>query len=210
MEPFNRLGDSFLAVSPWDMIMFTADAEVISQIMARRDHFPKPTRRYAMLEVFGRNVVTTEGAEWRVHRKATSAGFNERNAAYTFAESINQAHGMIQKWLGPDGKGHRTIKSVEEDTMTLALNVISYVGFGFKMMWPGIPGQKPPGDADPEMKNYGSLDVPKGHTMSFPAALAQTLEKILILMLIPGPLLSTPRLPPTSSARQSRPALTAR
>jgi cytochrome P450 len=184
------VGETFILVAPGGIVFFTQNAEAIRQITARRESFPKDTTDYQILSMFGQNVLVVEGSLWRMHRKVTSASFNEKNAAHTFAEAINQTQGLIAKWLGPDGRGHKTITTVEKDTMTLALNIIGYVGFGLRLLW---PGQTLPADADPALAKYGSLEPPPGHTMSFAHALASTLEHILILLLVPWPVLK--RLP---------------
>ena len=168
------------------MVMFTMNAEAIRQFTSRREHFPKPMENYEILSIFGKNVLATEGPLWRMHRRVTAASFNERNAAHTFAEAINQAQGMISSWLGPDGRPAGTIASLERDTLTLALNIIGYVGFGLRLLW---PGQTLPADTDPRLAKYGTRDPPPGHTMSFTDALATTLEKLIALLIVPWPLL---------------------
>lgn len=186
-EPFEKLGETFLIVSPGNLVLFTANAEAIHQITSKRDAFPKATESYALLEMYGKNVLTTEGATWRMHRKITSASFNERNAALVFGESIEQTQGLIDQWLGPDGKGNKTIKTVEHDTMALMLHIIGYVGFGLRLLW---AGQSLPADADPKLAKYSTLEVPEGHTLNFEDAVANTIEGILYLILTPTWLLS--------------------
>jgi cytochrome P450 len=185
--PFEKLGETFLIVSSGQLALFTANAEAIHQITSKRDAFPKATESYAILEMYGKNVVTTEGAEWRMHRKITSASFNERNAALVFSETIDQTQGLVAQWLGPDGKGNKTIKTVEHDTMALMLHIIGYVGFGLRLLW---AGQSLPADTDPKLAKYSTLDPPKGHTLNFEDAVANTIEYILYLMLTPNWLLS--------------------
>lgn len=172
------------------MNLFTANAELIHDVAMRREIFPKDTADYTILEMFGKNVLVTEGPLWRMHRKVTAASFNEKNAAHTFHEAINQTKGMIAKWLGPDGKGNETITTIEHDAMTLGLNIIGYIGFGLRFLW---PGQTMPADIEPRLAKYGSLDPPPGHTLTFPNALAATLEKIFAILLVPWPILK--RLP---------------
>jgi cytochrome P450 len=186
-EPF---GDTVIVVAPERMQLFTRNAEIIRQVTARREHFPKDTTDYQILRVFGENVLTEEGSVWRMHRKVQAASFNEKNAAHTFSEAISQTHGLISSWLGPDGKGRQTITTAEKDTMTLALNIIAYVGFGLRLLW---PGQTFPADADPKLAKYGSLEPPARHTMSFAHALESTLEYLLVLLIVPWPVLK--RLP---------------
>lgn len=186
-EPWDRLGDSFLVVSPFKIIMWTSSAEAIHQITARREAFPKDTSAYEILAIFGRNMLTTEGAEWKMHRKGVSPSFNERNAAYIFGESIHQTQGMISQWMGDDAENRQrtssaTIDTIEHDTMTLALNIIAHVGFGLRFFW---PGQEMPDDLSAQNKKYASFEPPKGHSLTFVDSLATVLERILVLLLTP-------------------------
>lgn len=176
-----------MLVSPGKMILLTDNAEAIHQVTSKREAFPKPTHSYSILSQYGDNVLTTEGAVWRMHRKVTSASFNEKNAALVFKESIYQTKGLISQWLGPDGLGNKTINSLEHDTMSLMLNIIGYVGFGLRLLW---PGQTLPPGTDTKLAKYASLDAAEGHTMSFVDSLANTLDHILILLLLPKWLLS--------------------
>lgn len=190
MEQFERLGtDTFILVTPGGMTLFTCDAEAIHQVTSRREAFPKDTSNYMVLAMFGSNVLVTEGAVWKMHRKTTSPIFNEKNAAHTFAEAIFQTHGMMSMYFGDDGShsgSTKTITSLEKDTMTWALNVIGYVGFGLRLFW---PGQKLPEDLDPRLAKYGRMDPPPGYTMTFGQSLATLLERIITLLVIPWPVL---------------------
>ncbi|OHW94463.1 cytochrome p450 [Colletotrichum incanum] len=185
-KPFARIGETFMIVSPFQILILTDSAEAIHQITQQREKFPKLVETYAILKQFGDNVLTTEGAVWRMHRKVTSATFNEKNAALVFAESIQQAQSMMQKWLGPDGKSRQTVETLDHDTMRLALNIISYVGFGMRLLW---PGQSLPEGTDPKLTKYSSLEASPGHTMSFADAIAEMLEHILVLLLVPHKIL---------------------
>lgn len=76
--PFEGLGDLFLMVSPGQTMVEVGDADVAFEVTQRRNDFPKPLHQYKILDIYGRNVVTTEGAEWRMHRKITGPPFSER------------------------------------------------------------------------------------------------------------------------------------
>lgn len=56
-----------------------ADPNIIKQIGASRTLYPKPIRMYKTLEIYGPNLVTSEGAVWTRHRKITSPAFSELN-----------------------------------------------------------------------------------------------------------------------------------
>lgn len=174
--------------------------------MSRREAFPKDTRQYGILEIFGSNVVTTEGQVWRMHRKVTSASFNERNAGFTFREAVRQTKGMVGGWFASSGEQnggqHReenggqnegkekemtgTITTLEHDTMRWALNIIGYVGFGLRLIW---PHESMPTDVDPKLAKYGSLEPPAGYSMTFADSLATVLERILVILLVPSAVL---------------------
>lgn len=144
-------------------------------------------------------MLSSEGAEWRMHRKGVSASFNERNAASIFRESVGQTLGMVEHWFGGGGCGDDEaaggvnggresgrIDTLEHDTMTLALNIIAQIGFGLRLLW---PQQQMPADADAHSRKYGARDPPPGHSMTFADSLAAVLEKILLCLLIPPTLL---------------------
>ncbi len=183
-EPYERLGDTFLTACPGHLILWSQDPGVIREIMARREHFRKPTEVYEILTLFGDNVLTTEGQLWRLHRKATSATFNERNAAQTFGEAVRQTQGLVAKWVaqGQESGQQKTIHTLDHDTMTLALNIISYVWFGLRFFW---PGQALPKDLDPKLEKYGIFEPPPGHSMTFAQSVAMVLHRIFLLLLIP-------------------------
>ncbi|KAI1425807.1 cytochrome P450 [Xylaria sp. FL1777] len=183
--PFAKMGENVFIVTPFTLTMHTADPEVIHEVTSRREDFPKPLEHYKILSMFGHNVVTTEGALWRMHRKVTSSSFNEKNSALVFRDAIDQAQGMTDYWLRTQKDG--SFKTVEHDTMSLALNIISYVGFGLRLVW---PGQTLPVDADSKMARYASLEPPAGHTLTFSESIGGLLKQLLPLLLTPPVILN--------------------
>ena len=167
------------------ILLYTSDACAIRTIAARRDHFPKWTETYAVLRKFGDNVLTSEGATWRMHRKATAASFNEKNASLVFHESICQTQGLLRLWTAPDRMG-KVIETLEKDTMRLTLNIIGYVGFGMKMSW---SGESVAPEENLRTPKSGSSDVPEGYSLSFIDTMEQILEHIFLLLVIPARLL---------------------
>lgn len=168
-------------------MIWIADADVIHQITTRQAAFPKPIKDYKVLDIYGRNVVTTEGPEWRMHRKATAPGFNEKNNSLVFTESVAQAQGMIRKWMDGSETSSRTLNDVPADSMRVALHIISAMGFGVRLLWPGDV----PSTEDKDSGLIHMADKPVGeHTMSFEKALASVLDDIFVLMLTPRWLLS--------------------
>lgn len=179
-----RLGsDTFLVVSPLGLILNVADPDVITQITTRRNDFPKPTRMYKTLDVYGKNVVSHEGVEWRRHRKITSPPFTEKNNHLVWAESLYQAQNMLMSWVGKEGKGDSgTVESVPKDAMRLSLHVISRAGFDVRCLWPGVD------DTDEKAIAQGAMTsniIPEGHTMSYVETMEMLLHRLIVVILFP-------------------------
>jgi len=188
-EVFQRVGhDTFWTVSPGGLVLYTCEPAVISQITTRRNDFPKPTAFYLSLNIYGKNVVSSEGATWRQHRKATSPPFTEKNNHLVWAESIDQASAMLASWLGPGGQGDQTVDRVADDAMRLSLHVISRAGFGRKMHWPSsteAPAGVDAGSFDSSKIKNDVTDRDPGHTMSYVYAIHCLLDSILAQFLLP-------------------------
>ncbi|TKA22403.1 hypothetical protein B0A50_07909 [Salinomyces thailandicus] len=168
---FENIGsDAFLIVSPGANTLYVADAEAVTQITTRRNDFPKPLGMYAILDLFGKNVVTTEGAVWRHHRKITSPPFTERNNHLVWTESLHQAQSMLTGWVGKDGQESGAVWDVAAQAMRLSLHVISRAGFGVRLQWPHEDSQ---------------TQVPEGHTLTYKDALSTLLENIIVVLLTP-------------------------
>jgi hypothetical protein len=179
--PFTSLGtDTFLTVAPGGIMMYTADANVIAEIMARATDFLKPSNIYKSIGIYGQNVISSEGATWRHHRRLTSPAFSEKNNRLVWNETLTQTQAVLASWLGPDGRG-KTIRQVAGDSMRLSLNVISRAGLGQKMEWPEAA-------AGGELSGRGNL--PEGHKMSFTYALQFLMHNVLYIMILPQWILS--------------------
>ena len=125
--------------------------------------------------------------DWKRHRKATAPGFNEKNNAHVFQESIVQAQGMLRKWTGLEGKGNITLTEVPMDSMRLTLHIISKVGFGVGLSW---PGEKPSENERQTGIDFSSSEPPEGFTMTFEHALMSLLDNLIWVLLLPSWLLS--------------------
>ncbi|KAF4452053.1 cytochrome P450 3A7 [Fusarium albosuccineum] len=121
-----RIGDTFIIASPKQIRVSTGNAKASDDLCRRRRDFVKAVALYKPLEIFGRNVVTTEGDTWVRHRRITTPPFNERNSALVWNESKRQATEMLKRWAAnPEG-----VVNPQSDTMVLALHVLTAAGFG--------------------------------------------------------------------------------
>ena len=190
-EPFKRYGSgTFITVTPERNVLYTADADVISQITTRRSDFPKQVDIYEPLKIYGNNVVTTEGQLWRHHRKITGPPFSEKNNHLVFAETLGQCQDMVDSWMDGDQESSKTIHTVADDAMRLSLHIISRAGFGVPLIWPAKAKAPEKGHVKGEEGNTSSASVPEGHTMSFAGALGLLLHSMLPLIILPEFLLS--------------------
>ncbi|KAL9116957.1 MAG: hypothetical protein Q9187_006510 [Circinaria calcarea] len=186
--------DTFIVVAPGGNMIWCADANAISQITTRRNDFPKPVDLYRALDIYGKNVVSTEGQVWRQHRKIASPPFTEKNNHMVWGESLHQAQAMFQSWTGPSGEEVRTLTKVAEDTMRLSLHIISRAGFGVRLLWPGV--EDGPATEKETKRTSGSVGITSmkmgaGHTMTYTDALGTLLHNLLPVILMPRFLLKT-------------------
>lgn len=163
--------------TPGSNALFVANAEAIAQIVTRRNDFPKPIELYAATDLYGKNVVSTEGQVWRHHRKIASPPFAEANMGQVWEESLAQGTSMLDSWVGKERtqKVSMSVSNVSDAAMRLSLYVISKAGFGRGLKWP-----------HEEIEENGrSGDLSEGHTMTYKDSLSHLLENILPVMLLP-------------------------
>jgi len=151
-----------------------------------------------ILNIYGTNVVTTEGSAWRFHRKITSRPFSEKNNQLVHDESVRQAQQMSAAWEKSSSNGVHTVLrfpslpselgcsdcSPHAETMKFALHVIARAGFGVPFSW-----------------DVSTDDVWPNHTMSFRDAISSTLSHLIMIMVTPKPLLDNL---PFATIRDSR------
>ena len=49
----------------------------MQEVTTSRAKFPKPLKLYEVLAVFGKNIVVSEGEEWKKYRKIAAPAFSE-------------------------------------------------------------------------------------------------------------------------------------
>lgn len=158
--------------------MSTNNAEFISQICARRVDFQKPVEVYKIVELFGQNVLSSEGSVWRAHRKATAPVFSEELHGLVWTETLQQMDKLLVVWQarGSNSPDSMELSDFGRDTTALTLHVISKAGFGVPLSW---PGQKPDAQQSTESLNLSGEEAPEGHDLPFKLALERTLTHLL-------------------------------
>lgn len=185
--PFKKIGgDVFIIASATRLSAFVADAEAVTQITTRRNDFPKPLEMYGALDIYGKNLVSTEGSDWRMHRKLTAPSFGEKNNELVFRESLHHARSLLGLWTGAEGQSNETVQDPAVATMSFALFVISSAGFDVRVKWPHEEKSRASSVEGDESKSMlvGS-EKPAGHTMTYREAISELLHNIMWTQIIP-------------------------
>jgi cytochrome P450 len=125
-------GDTFIIVTPNLVYLRTSNAELGSQVTTRRNDFLKPVARYKIIDIFGRSILTSEGLEWKRHKRVVGPSFSEKSNRLVFEESLRQVEGMLDVWgsRGGNTKLEMRIGKLAVDMATLSFHVICAAGFG--------------------------------------------------------------------------------
>ncbi|KUI70320.1 Cytochrome P450 4X1 [Cytospora mali] len=121
----HEMGDAFIMVTPWRNWLYVANPEIIMEIFRRRSDFPQCIELTEILNVFGRNLGTVEGQQWKIQRKMIASCFNEQNYEIVWSESLSLARDMLQYW-----SKRSSITTSADDLRTLSLHVLTGAGFG--------------------------------------------------------------------------------
>lgn len=177
-------GDTYLTVAPTAVILRTSNAELESQITARKNDFLKPIDRYKIIDIFGRSIVTVEGQDWRRHRKVVGPSFSEKSNKLVFEESLRQARGIMEFWTSqsPNISHGIKVRNTAPDAATLSLHVICAAGFGLPQLW---LGRSKGGLRNFQSPGLSTLDLSGGHTLTFKESMQQLLKGIRWLVIFP-------------------------
>lgn len=88
-------GKSYILVTGGRLELWTYDPELAKQITTRPNDFPQFDAASIVMNVFGTNVLTTDGAEWSRHRRIVAGAVTERVSPIVWSESIRQTRALI-------------------------------------------------------------------------------------------------------------------
>ncbi|KAI2631479.1 cytochrome P450 [Hypomontagnella submonticulosa] len=121
----HEMGDIWVLVTPFKNWVYINDPEALMSVFRRGTEFPRPVFVSEILNVFGPNISTAEGQQWKTQRRIATRAFNEQNNEIVWSESITLANDMLRYWTSK-----ASIKSSADDLRTLSLHVLSRAGFG--------------------------------------------------------------------------------
>lgn len=169
--------------------MNCSNAEAIIQMATRRNVFEKPIELYGIVDIFGKSVLSTEGVEWKRHRRVVAPAFSEKSNALVWKESLRQAASMLAFWSKLEGNdpGNIKVKDTAQDTALMTLHVISGAGFGVRQVWNGeseeLLGTK-------VVPGFNTAKLSGNHSLAFKDAINTLLHGMIWVGIFPIWLLS--------------------
>ncbi|KAJ4288979.1 hypothetical protein N0V90_011321 [Kalmusia sp. IMI 367209] len=118
----SKLGDAFFCIAPGDRRLYLADHDACIDVLKRPDDFKRDMKKMSMMNLYGRHIVTVEGAEWRRFKKAASSAFSEKINEMVWRQTLFQADSMLAYWK--EGVGG-ILKTTVVDCRTFTLNVLA-------------------------------------------------------------------------------------
>jgi hypothetical protein len=123
-----------LAAHPGDVESFIADAEIIYDILQRRHDFRRNMEEFAVLNVYGKRLSTTDDQEWQRHRKMTAVTFIEKNNELVWQKTIVQAKGALKYWKK---RAQQPIWTTHNNAEVFKLNVLAAALFSRDYVFEG-------------------------------------------------------------------------
>lgn len=182
-------GEIFLIVSPGQIYMNVSNPGAIMQITTRRNDFLKPVEIYGIVDIFGVSMLSSEGENWKRHRKIVAPAFSEKSNNLVWKESLRQGAGMLDFWskLPGNSTGFINVKDTAPDTALMTLHVICGAGFGVRQLW-GNEGEKELGNK--AIPGFNTAELKGNHTLTFKNSLNTLLHSMIWMALFPVWLLS--------------------
>lgn len=192
-EMREHFGEAFLIASPGQIYINISNPAAIMQIATRRNDFLKPIELYGIVDIFGVSMLSSEGDNWKRHRKIVAPAFSEKSNALVWKESLKQGAGMVNYWSKQPGNSPTNIKvkDTAPDTALMALHVISGAGFGVRQDWDGedekLLGEK-------AIPGFNTKKLKDNHRLTFKDSLNTLLHGMIWMALFPVWLLSKSRI----------------
>ncbi|PSS02162.1 cytochrome P450 [Coniella lustricola] len=180
-----------------------ADPPACTDVLKRcRSEFQKNPVQYNLLDMYGVNLVTTNGKLWERHRRITTPPFNESVSETVWDESARQADAARRSWMEQSAAEEATVpvsgggvRTTQHDTTGIAFNVLSAAGFGIQFSFDDVvrkragnkAGKREGGGDDTDRSNVAKNDH-TDHVMvryrdALTLLLAHVGELILVTML---------------------------
>ncbi|CCM05089.1 uncharacterized protein FIBRA_07296 [Fibroporia radiculosa] len=134
---YEEYGADTISIVPWlssKPQIFSADLEVMRQLMSGGVKSPWFRYRSFVLEEWGQNLFTSEKEEWQKHRKILAPAFNSDMYADVWDQAVRTYHDMAEH----EGWAYQEtveIPVMQKITSRLAFIMIVVCGFGVEASW---------------------------------------------------------------------------
>ncbi|KAI0321529.1 cytochrome P450 [Amylostereum chailletii] len=149
-----------------------ADPAAIKEVTTHRARFPKPVSNYRVLTFFGKNIIASEGEEWKRYRKIAAPAFSEKNNKLVWDETIRIMLDLFDNvWhRAPEVSYDHCIEITLPFYVTVRRLLFSRgtAGFGRRISW------------------TDDLKVPEGHLLTFKDALHIVSTDTLLKIVVPN------------------------
>lgn len=158
-----KYGENFVLCSPRGNILVTAEQAVVEAVFGSHGKGWGMQKDQAELFTFyGQNVSSTDGEEWRRHRKITTSAFNESTMRSVWDEASRRAGELNFGDVDGGGGNGLTLATVRSKFDLLAMQILFVIGFG----------------QDTDLTN-----VPSGHRQSLMESLGFILQHIMLTVI---------------------------
>ncbi|CAE7112614.1 unnamed protein product [Rhizoctonia solani] len=156
---------SGVGVFPTTAAYYVSDPDALKQIFASRGAFKKHSYDYRLVTIFGENLLSSEGEEWRRQRRIVAPVFSDKNNRLVQSSAKGFVDQMTERW---DHEAPTYIQDVDSDiTMQITLCIIAKAGFGQNIEW-GNDGE-----------------APEGHKFTFKQALLIVSHNLAFIIILP-------------------------
>ncbi|KAL7628398.1 hypothetical protein AAE478_002600 [Parahypoxylon ruwenzoriense] len=133
LRSHDEMGEAFVLVTPSHNWLHLADPDSLMNMYRRGKDFPRWTEITKMLDVFGGpNIATASGEQWRAQRKMINSCLNEQCNVVVWSEASMLGDEMARYWATK-----RVVTSIEEDSRTVSLHVLTKACFGQSFAFEG-------------------------------------------------------------------------
>ncbi|KAF2873870.1 putative cytochrome P450 [Massariosphaeria phaeospora] len=143
-----RLGETFVLCSPSVNQVVTSYGPALDKVFKNNKNWPHAESQSQLFAFYGQNLSSTNGEEWKRHRKITASAFNEKTMHAVWKDSILNT--MAIDFIGESA---RTLGRIRSTFDVLAMQVLASVGFGQEMPLTTIP----PGHQESLMDSLGFI-----------------------------------------------------
>lgn len=121
-------GKSYVLVTGGRLEFWTWDAEIAREITGRPKDFQQLDLASVVMNVFGENVLTTDGSNWARHRRIVAGAVTERVSPIVWEESVRQTRQLMQSVFRKNENG--VTNEMFDGIKKVAIHVLYRAGMG--------------------------------------------------------------------------------